>query len=50
MDDRASRPDAALTALAERHATTRRRPARQITDEAEAEFPTFSADLGALCR
>ncbi|MFI8302766.1 SMI1/KNR4 family protein [Streptomyces sp. NPDC085927] len=44
-----SRPDAALTALAERHATTPRRPARDILAEARAEFPTFTEDIDALC-
>ncbi|MQY06815.1 SMI1/KNR4 family protein [Actinomadura macrotermitis] len=43
-------PNTALTAIAERHATTPRRPARQILAEARAEFPTFSEDLGKLCR
>lgn len=46
----ASRPDAALTALAERHATTPRRPARDILAEARAEFPAFAEDIDALCR
>ncbi|MEF9905547.1 SMI1/KNR4 family protein [Streptomyces sp. P9-A2] len=46
----ASRPDAALTALAERHATTPRRPAHAIIAEARAEFPTFAEDIAALCR
>ncbi|MET8115413.1 SMI1/KNR4 family protein [Streptomyces prasinus] len=46
----ASRPDAALTALAERHATTPRRPAHAILTEARAEFPTFAEDIAALCR
>lgn len=45
-----SRPDTALTALAERHATTPRRPARDILAEARAEFPTFAEDIEALCR
>ncbi|GAB7035338.1 hypothetical protein JCM4914_67990 [Streptomyces platensis subsp. malvinus] len=40
--------DAALTALAERYATTPRRPAQRIAEEAEAEFPTFVADVDAL--
>ncbi|MEU5366439.1 SMI1/KNR4 family protein [Streptomyces sp. NPDC005925] len=48
-DDR-SRPHAALTALAERHATTPRRPARAVIAEARAEFPTFAEDIEALCR
>lgn len=50
MYDHEPRPDAALTALAERRATTPRRPAQQIIEEAAAAFPTFSADLDALCR
>ncbi|MFF0364461.1 SMI1/KNR4 family protein [Streptomyces sp. NA02536] len=45
-----SRSDAALTALAERHATTPRRPARDIVTEARAEFPAFAEDIDALCR
>ncbi|MCX2927284.1 SMI1/KNR4 family protein [Streptomyces sp. NEAU-W12] len=45
-----SRPDAALTALAERHATTPRRPARAIITEVRAEFPAFAEDIAALCR
>ncbi|MBO0518308.1 SMI1/KNR4 family protein, partial [Streptomyces beijiangensis] len=45
-----SRPDAALTALAERHATTPRRPARDIITEACTEFPTFAEDIDELCR
>ncbi|KQX45632.1 MULTISPECIES: hypothetical protein [unclassified Streptomyces] len=44
------RPDAALAELAERHATTPRRTAREIVTEAQAEFPTFSDDLDRLCR
>jgi hypothetical protein len=47
------RPDAPrseYTALAERHATTPRRPARDIIAEARAEFPTFTEDLDELCR
>ncbi|MFC8221319.1 SMI1/KNR4 family protein [Streptomyces sp. NPDC057362] len=45
-----SRPDPALTALAERHATTPRRPAADIVKEARAAFPTFAEALWALCR
>lgn len=45
-----SRPDTALTALAERHTTTPRRPARDILAEARAEFPAFAEDIEALCR
>ncbi|WP_031483958.1 hypothetical protein [Streptomyces bicolor] len=44
------RPNATLTELAERHATTPRRPAREIVTEARSEFPTFSEDLDELCR
>ncbi|MFI6864053.1 SMI1/KNR4 family protein [Streptomyces sp. NPDC050421] len=50
FQDHASRPDAALTELAERHATTPRRPAREIIAAAQAEFPTFEEDLEKLCR
>ncbi|CAM5500775.1 SMI1/KNR4 family protein [Streptomyces pilosus] len=49
-EDRKPRPDAALTALAERHAVTPRRPARTVVAEARAEFPTFAEDIEALCR
>lgn len=49
-DDRPSRPNAPLTALAEAHATTPRRPARTIITEAGTEFPTFSEDIEDLCR
>ncbi|MFE5935878.1 SMI1/KNR4 family protein [Streptomyces sp. NPDC056470] len=49
-DHREACPNAALTATAERHATTRRRPAREIITEAQAEFVTFSDDIDALCR
>ncbi|MEU9374491.1 SMI1/KNR4 family protein [Streptomyces sp. NPDC048255] len=48
--EREARPDAALTAIAERHATTPRRPAREIITEAQAEFATFEDDLFELCR
>jgi hypothetical protein len=41
---------AELTALAERHATTPRRPAAEIIAGARAEFPAFVEDLDALCR
>lgn len=44
------RPNAALTELAERYATTARRPARDIVATAQAEFPAFSDDIDALCR
>ncbi|MEQ6027718.1 SMI1/KNR4 family protein [Streptomyces salinarius] len=49
-DERPERPDPELTALAERHATTPRRPAADIVKEARAAFPTFAEDLWALCR
>ncbi|MER6200711.1 SMI1/KNR4 family protein [Streptomyces sp. NPDC001586] len=48
--EREARPDAALAAIAERHATTPRRPAREIITEAQAEFDTFEDDLFELCR
>lgn len=44
------RPSATLTALAERHATTPRRTTRDIVTTVQAEFPTFSEDIDALCR
>ncbi|MEU9087739.1 SMI1/KNR4 family protein [Streptomyces sp. NPDC048357] len=47
--EREARPDAALTAIAERHATTPRRPAREIITEAQAEFDTFEDDIFELC-
>ncbi|WP_405390594.1 SMI1/KNR4 family protein [Streptomyces sp. NBC_01102] len=53
LEDDTSYPDTALPALAEiaaRHATTPRRPAREIIAEAQAEFPTFDEDLEKLCR
>ncbi len=49
-EEREPRPDPVLTALAERHATTSRRPARQLIEEAGAQFPAFEDDLMALCR
>ncbi|MFJ8588918.1 SMI1/KNR4 family protein [Streptomyces sp. NPDC093595] len=49
-DDRSSRPDAALTSLAEQHATTPRRPAHEIIAAARAEFPAYAEEVGALCR
>jgi hypothetical protein len=49
-DEHEARPNATLTELAERHATTPRRPARDIIAEARAEFPTFAEDMDALCR
>lgn len=48
--EREARTDAALAELAERHATTPRRPAREIIIEAQAEFATFAEDLDELCR
>nr|WSW69056.1 SMI1/KNR4 family protein [Streptomyces sp. NBC_00995] len=50
LKDHASRPHAALTRLAERHATTPRRPAGDIIAAAQAEFPTFADDLERLCQ
>ncbi|SES27011.1 hypothetical protein SAMN04487983_103929 [Streptomyces sp. yr375] len=41
---------AALAALAARHATTPRRPARVLIAEARSEFPSFEEDILALCR
>ncbi len=49
-DDHSPRPDGALPALAARHATTPRRPARTIISEARAEFPAFDEHIDALCR
>ncbi|MDX3524781.1 SMI1/KNR4 family protein [Streptomyces scabiei] len=49
-EQREARPNPALAELAERHATTARRPARDIITEAQAEFPSFSEDLDKLCR
>lgn len=48
-DYREARPNAALTAVAELHATTPRRPAREIITEAQAEFAMFSDGIDALC-
>jgi hypothetical protein len=45
-----ARPNAVLADIAARHATTPRRPAREIVATAEAEFPTFAEDLDELCR
>ncbi|WP_217245700.1 SMI1/KNR4 family protein [Streptomyces sp. AC602_WCS936] len=45
-----SRPDPTLTALAERHATTPRRPAADIVAQARTAFPAFAGDVEALCR
>ncbi|MFF8512009.1 SMI1/KNR4 family protein [Streptomyces sp. NPDC015492] len=44
------RPDGAPAGIAERYATTPRRPAREIVEEARAEFASFSDDIDALCR
>jgi hypothetical protein len=49
-EQREARPNPTLTELAERHATSARRPARDIITEAQAEFPAFSEDLDELCR
>ncbi len=49
-DEHGARPDPALTALAERHATTPRRPAADIITEARAAFPAFAEDIEELCR
>ncbi|WP_190093968.1 SMI1/KNR4 family protein [Streptomyces melanogenes] len=49
-EERGSRPDVELAELAARHATTPRRPAREIIAEAQTEFETFSDDLDELCR
>ncbi|MFJ9059148.1 SMI1/KNR4 family protein [Streptomyces sp. NPDC102409] len=49
-EDHPSHPEDPLVHLAERHATTRRRTAREIVTEARAEFPTFEEDIHALCR
>ncbi len=49
-EEREAHPDAALIELAERHATTARRSAREIITEAQAEFASFAEDLDELCR
>lgn len=49
-EEREARPNPALTELAERHATTPRRPARAIIAEARAEFPAFTEGIDDLCR
>ncbi|MBW5253224.1 hypothetical protein JGS39_30350 [Streptomyces sp. P01-B04] len=49
-NEREDRHDAALADLAARHATTPRRPAREISTEAQAEFATFAEDPDQLCR
>jgi hypothetical protein len=47
---RDARPNPELTKLAERHATSPHRPAKEIIAEAQAEFPAFSDGLDELCR
>ncbi|MER6676751.1 SMI1/KNR4 family protein [Streptomyces sp. NPDC000983] len=49
-DDHSGRPHAALTALAERHASTPCRAAEAVVAGARAEFPTYARDIDALCR
>ncbi|MGW7278884.1 SMI1/KNR4 family protein [Streptomyces sp. NPDC054844] len=49
-EEREARPDPTLTALAERHATTPRRPAADTIAEARAAFPAFTEGIEALCR
>ncbi|WGD41484.1 SMI1/KNR4 family protein [Streptomyces cathayae] len=49
-EEHEARPNLELTELAERHATTPRRPARDIITEARAEFPTFTDGIDELCR
>ncbi|KNB51014.1 hypothetical protein [Streptomyces caatingaensis] len=49
-DELESCPDPSLAGLAERYATTPRRPVRDIVTEVRAAFPSFSDDLDALCR
>ncbi|MGP3734332.1 SMI1/KNR4 family protein [Streptomyces sp. GDS52] len=49
-DEHEALPNLQLTELAERHATTPRRPARDILTEARTEFPTFTDAIDALCR
>lgn len=49
-EQREARPTPAPAELAERHATTPRRTAREIIAEAQAEFPAFADDLDELCR
>ncbi|MGW1812751.1 SMI1/KNR4 family protein [Streptomyces sp. NPDC002125] len=49
-EDLTSAPDETLTRLAEHHATTPRRTAREIVTETRAEFPTFKEDIWGLCR
>ncbi|MFF5444551.1 SMI1/KNR4 family protein [Streptomyces sp. NPDC012888] len=48
--ERAPRPAPEPAGLAARHATTPRRPAREIAAGARAEFPSFTDDLDELCR
>lgn len=48
--DRAERPHAEFTAIAERFAPGARRSARELIDEANREFPDFEDTILALCR
>lgn len=48
--DPGSHPYEPLVRLAEGHATTPRRTAKEIVLEVRAEFPSFRADINALCR
>ncbi|GHB59101.1 hypothetical protein GCM10010347_31300 [Streptomyces cirratus] len=49
-DDLSGRADPVLASLAERYATTPRRPAREIVLGARADFPAYVQDIEALCR
>ena len=48
--DRIPRPDPRLTAVAERFAPDRRRPAAAVIELATEEFPDFDDTVMALCR
>ncbi|MEU7556450.1 SMI1/KNR4 family protein [Streptomyces sp. NPDC044571] len=48
--DRLPRPDAARTAIAERHAPDRRKPAKTVIELAGREFPGFDETVMAFCR
>ncbi|MGW1886666.1 SMI1/KNR4 family protein [Streptomyces sp. NPDC001970] len=48
--DRVPRPDQELTALAERFAPGRRRPAAAVIEQATWEFPDFDDTIMELCR
>ncbi|MFF9774275.1 SMI1/KNR4 family protein [Streptomyces sp. NPDC013978] len=48
--DRIPRPDPQLTAVAERFAPDRRRPAAAVIELATEEFPDFDDTVMALCR